>query len=220
MAGLTTVTPAQQHAITYSEASEYMRLDDQQDVDLIRSLIRGATNYVETYTGRSLINRTLKFSMDYIEEVDLQLHEGMRIGPDLTIRRKYIELPKPPVSSVSSIITFDDNDTGTTFATTKYYVDNQREPARVILRTGETFPTALRVGNAVEVTYVSGYGSAGSNVPEAIRLAMLQFVTFNYEHRGDSEDKTPELPKNIYYLLQPFRVLNFSRNPFGGHGGY
>ena len=156
MAGLTTVTPAQQHAITYSEASEYMRLDDQQDVDLIRSLIRGATNYVETYTGRSLINRTLKFSMDYIEEVDLQLHEGMRIGPDLTIRRKYIELPKPPVSSVSSIITFDDNDTGTTFATTKYYVDNQREPARVILRTGETFPTALRVGNAVEVTYVSG----------------------------------------------------------------
>ena len=93
MAGLTTVTQAQQHAITYSEASEYMRLDDQQDVDLIRALIRSATNYVETYTGRSLVNRTLKFSMDYIEEVDSQLHEGMRIGPDLTIRRRYIELP-------------------------------------------------------------------------------------------------------------------------------
>ena len=41
------------------EASDYLRLDDQQDVDLIRSLIRSATNYVETYTGRSLINRQL-----------------------------------------------------------------------------------------------------------------------------------------------------------------
>ena len=34
MAGLTVVTPAQQHAITYTEASDYLRLDDQQDVDL------------------------------------------------------------------------------------------------------------------------------------------------------------------------------------------
>ena len=220
MAGLTTVTPAQQHAITYTEASDYLRLDDQQDVDLIRALIRSATNYVETYTGRALINRTLKFSMDYIEEVDLQLHEGMRIGPDLTIRRKYIELPKPPVASVTSVITFDDNDTATTFNASKYYVDNQREPARIILRTGETFPTALRVGNAVEVTYVAGYGSAGSSVTESMRLAMLQFVTFNYEHRGDSESTTPRIPENIHHFLAPFKVLNFSRNPFGGHGGY
>lgn len=220
MAGLTTVTQAQQHAITYSEASEYLRLDDQQDVDLIRALIRSATNYVETYTGRSLIHRTLKYSIDYINEIDLPLHEGMRTGADIAVRQRHLELPKPPVASVSSVITFDDSDNASTFASSKYYVDNQREPARVILRTGETFPTALRVGNAVEVTYVSGYGSAGSSVPEAMRLAMLQFVTFNYEHRGDTEGKTPELPKNIYYLLQPFRVLNFSRNPFGGYGGY
>jgi hypothetical protein len=220
MAGLTTVSQAQQHAITYSEASEYLRLDEQQDVDLIRSLIRSATNYVETYTGRSLINRTLKYSIDHLNEVDLPLHEGMRTGADISIRQRHLELPKPPVSSVTSIITFDDSDNATTFASSKYYVDNQREPARIILRTGEVFPTALRVGNAVEVTYVSGYGSAGSSVPEAMRLAMLQFVTFNYEHRGDTEGKTPMLPQNIRSFLDPFKVLNFSRNPFGGYGGY
>ena len=39
MAGLTTVTPAQQHAITYSEASDYMRLDDQQDVDRVLQVL-------------------------------------------------------------------------------------------------------------------------------------------------------------------------------------
>lgn len=220
MAGLTTVTRPQQHAITYTDASEYLRLDEQQDVDLVRALIRSATDYVETYTGRALINRTLKYSVDYIEEVDVKLHEGMRIGPDLTIRRKYLELPKPPVVSVSSIVTFDDSDNGTTFNTAKYYVDNQREPARIILRQGETFPTALRVGNALEVTYVSGYGASGSSVPESIKLAMLQFVTFNYEHRGDTEGKTPLMPQNIRSFLDPFKVLNFSKNPFGGHGGY
>lgn len=220
MAGLTTVTPAQQHAITYSEASDYMRLDDQQDVDLVRMLIRSATNFVEKYTGRALINRTLKYSIDYIDEVDVNLHEGIRTGPDITIRNRYLELPTPPVSSVTSVISFDDSDNGTTFASSNYYLDNQREPARLILRQGKTFPTALRVGNAIEVTYVSGYGASGSSVPESMRLAMLQFITFNYEHRGDSEQVTPKLPQNIFSLLQSFRVLNFSRNPFGGYGGY
>ena len=36
-------------------------------------------------------------------------------------------------------------------AASRYYVDNVREPARVVLRQGETFPTALRVANAIKV---------------------------------------------------------------------
>ena len=40
-----------------------------------------------------------------------------------------------------------------------YGYGNARQPARLVLRTGETFPTALRVANAIEVQYVTGYAS-------------------------------------------------------------
>jgi len=171
--------------------------------------------YVENYTGRSLLNRTLKLSIDYVDEVDQPLWEGTRIGPDMAIRRRYIQLPRPPVVSVTHVKTFDDADTETTLASSKYYVDNQREPARLVLRNGETWPTALRIANAIEITYVSGYGASRSNVPEAIIQGLLSHITFMYENRGDAYGKPQNpLPHSIKYLLDPYKVLNFSTDPF------
>ena len=81
----------------------------------------------------------------------------------------------------------------------KYYVDTQREPARIVLRTGETFPTALRVANAIEVVYVAGYTTAYA-IPEPIRLGMLQHIAYMYEHRGDMYEAqgAPTLMKSLY----------------------
>ena len=84
-----------------------------------------------------------------------------------------------------------------------------------MLRNGETWPTALRVANAIEVTYVSGYGSTRSSVPEAIIQGLLSHITFMYENRGDAYGKPQNpLPHSIRYLLDPYRVLNFSTDPF------
>jgi len=220
MAGISVVTEANDDAVSFSETVEYLRLDEQVDTRVIKNLILASTNFVENYTGRALINRTLKMSIDSIDEYDIPLHEGLRTGPDLTLRKRYIELPRPPVVSVSSVKYYDDSDTESTFASSKYYVDTVREPARIILRTGETFPTALRVGNAVEVTYIAGYGATGASVPEALRLAMLQYITFNYEHRGELETGNPRLPQSLKNLLNPFRLVQFSNSYFGASGRY
>lgn len=220
MAGISVVTEAVDDAVSFSETVEYLRLDEQVDTRVIKNLILASTNFVENYTGRALINRTLKMSIDNVEEIDVPLWEGTRIGPDITIRKRYIELPRPPVSSVSSVKYYDDSDTESTFASSKYYVDTQREPARIILRNGESFPTALRVGNAVEITYIAGYGATGASVPEALRLAMLQYITFNYEHRGELETGNPRLPQSLKNLLNPYRTVAFSSSPFGVNGRY
>ena len=190
MAGISVVTEAVDDAVSFSETVEYLRLDEQVDTRVIKNLILASTNFVENYTGRALVNRTLKLSIDNMDEVDTPLWEGTRIGPDMTLRKNYIELPKSPVSSVSSIQYYDDSDNATTFATTKYYVDTVREPARIVLRT-----------------------------PEALRLAMLQYITFNYEHRGELESGNPRLPQSLKMLLNPYRLVTFSTYPFGPNTG-
>ena len=91
-------------------------------------------------------------------------------------------------------------------ASSRYYVDNVREPARVVLRQGETFPTALRVANAIKVVYVTGYTSAYT-VPEPIRMGMLQHIAYLYEHRGDMYEAAAPLPPIIKTMYSPYVVM-------------
>ena len=114
MAGLTIVADVSGEPISADNVREYAHIDDGVETTVINNMIKSSRLYVENYLGRSLLNRTLKLSIDYVDEVDQPLWEGTRIGPDMAIRRRYIQLPRPPVVSVTHVKTFDDDDTATT----------------------------------------------------------------------------------------------------------
>jgi uncharacterized phiE125 gp8 family phage protein len=156
---------------------------------------------------RAIMSQTLQLFLDNLDDIDNPLWEGMRTGPYLNYYKNYIDLPMPPVTSVTHVKTYDDEDTATTFASSNYYVDNAKQPARIVLRTGETFPTALRVANAIEVQYVVGYASA-SAVPEPIKFAIYQVLTYLYEHRGDMYEGKTSLPATATKLLAPYVVYS------------
>ena len=104
----------------------------------------------------------------------------------------------------TSVSTFNDSDTETTMAASKYYVDNVREPARIVLRLGETFPTALRVANAIKVVYTAGYTNAFT-VPAPIKIGILEHVAHLYENRGDMMEETA-FPRQVARNFAPFVV--------------
>jgi uncharacterized phiE125 gp8 family phage protein len=151
------------------------------------------------------MTQTYTLFLDAFNEIYDPLWEGTRTGPYLNFYHNYVTLPKPPVISVSSVSTFDDSDNETTMASSKYYVDNVREPARIVLRQGETFPTALRVANAIKVVYQAGYTSSYT-VPEPIRMGMLQHIAYLYEHRGDMYEAKTSFPPIVQKLYQPYVV--------------
>lgn len=221
MAGLEIQTAPTDEPIETSEAKNFIKLDDSVDERVVRSLVIAARMWAENYTGRALINRTLKLSLDGFEEVDMPLWEGTKVGPDLTLRKRHITLPNPPCVSVTSVTTYDDSDTSTVMSTSDYYVDRARQPAQVVLRNGANWPTALRVSNAVEIVYVAGYGATPAEVPEAIRLAMLQYIAFSYEHRGEFERFPPPTPPaSIEALMSPYRIMSLGGEPYSGTRRY
>ena len=199
MAGIKVTTAPTAEPLSLQEVKEYLRVDDATDERVVQPLIIAARQFAEEHMNRALMQQTFTLMLDAVIDQDQPLYEGMRTAPDLNYYKNYIVLPKSPVQSVTSVKTFDDSDTATTMASTKYYVDTQREPARIVLRTGETFPTALRVANAIEVIYVAGYTSAFT-IPEPIRLGMLQHIAYMYEHRGDMYEAqgAPTLMKSLY----------------------
>ena len=205
MAGLKITTEPTQEPLTVQEVKEYLRVDDSTDERIIRPYVQTARKFCEEHTGRALTTQTLTLFLDAFDDIDDPLWEGMRTGPYLNYYKNYIVLPNSPVVSVTHLKTYNDSDTATTMAATEYYLDNAREPSRIVLRTGSSFPTALRVANAIEVEYIAGYTSQ-YNVPEPLKLGMLQHIAYLYEHRGDMYDAKLPYPPMLRSLYAPYVV--------------
>ncbi len=205
MAGLTVSTEPTQEPVTLQEVKEYLRLEDSIDERNLQPIVEASRKYAEEYLNRALMSQTITLSLDTTSDMDDPLWEGMKTGPYMNSHKNYIVLPKSPVASVTSVVTYDDADTATTFAASKYYVDTAREPARIVLRTGETFPTALRVANAIVVIYVAGVASP-YNIPEPIRMGILQHIAYLYEHRGDMYSPIATVPPMLQMLYSPYRI--------------
>jgi uncharacterized phiE125 gp8 family phage protein len=155
-----------------------------------------------------LLNQTLKLEIDSVNGDYDRLWEGTRVGPYINFYKQYISLPTSPVRSVTHIKTYDDSDNATTFAASKYYVDIAREPARIVLRTGETWPTALRVANSIEIEFAAGYANAGE-IPHALKVGMLQHIAYLYDQRGDMKDPQQAgiLPPMVAKMYQPYKLI-------------
>lgn len=213
MSGLKIVTGPAVTPVSRTEARNHLRLDDDVDDSLVRAYIQAATDWAENYTGRFLVSRTCQMMLDGARELESPLWEGMRTGPSNVAYLDHIELAAVPVISVESIKYYSDDDTQYTWAASNYFVDTFSEPAKVVLRDGGTYPTDLRAANGLEINFTAGYGSNPSAVPEAIKVAILQYIAFLYEHRGDNEAGM-QSPPVLRALLDPYRVLRFNTSAY------
>lgn len=208
MAGLIVTTAATSEALTETEIREYLRIDEDSELLTLQLLRRAAREFCENYTGRLLLSQTLTMGLDSTNEIYDPLWEGIRIGPYLNNGKDYIVMPTAPVREIVSVTTYDDSDNATIMPASRYYVDIAREPARIVLRTGETWPNALRVANAVEVKFKAGYANAGE-IPHALKMGMLQHIAYLYDQRGDMKDadQTSKLPPMVALMYQPYKLI-------------
>jgi len=218
MSGIKVVTDWTASAVATSDQKSFMRVDFSDDDSLIAELIKASQNVIQTYLNRAITTQTLELYLDRLPFYnDLKLQEGIYTAPDIEYNSNYIVLPRPPVASVTHVKYFDDSDTESTFSSSKYYVDLISEQARVVLRTGESWPTVTetRNANAYVVRYVAGYGGA-SDVPPPIVQAIKLLTTHLYENReAVTSLGVNTIPYTIGALLQPYKVQRLN-NILGG----
>jgi uncharacterized phiE125 gp8 family phage protein len=109
-----------------------------------------------------------------------------KFPPDGTLD---IELPRPPMvasgtaTAVALTFTYENGDTAT-YSTASFRVDRASTPGAVKTNYGQTWPPHRQDDNAISVTWWAGYGASGTDVPAAIRHAMLMLCSHWYETRG------------------------------------
>jgi uncharacterized phiE125 gp8 family phage protein len=180
--------------ITAAEIKTHLRVSGNDEDAYIRDLIVAGRVWVENYTGRALINRTLVLTLNSFPDYG---HP--------------IWLPDPPLSSVSSIQYSDTTGTTQTLSASKYITDTSTDDRATGVYEAYNcdWPTTYDQVNAVTVTYVAGYGAAASAVPEAFKHGLKMLVGSMFCERVPC-DSCDALAQNspAAMLLSAYRVQN------------
>ncbi len=217
MPSFSLLIPPSVEPVLLAEAKAQARIDTGADDALVTSLIIGARQWVEAYTGRALITQTWQYALDLGLGATGSWWDGERQGPITGLDNvNAISLPRAPLQSVTSVQVFDNTDTPTVWPASNYFVDTIRTPGRIALRMGAVWPVPSRLTNGIIIQYVVGYGNDGSFVPEPIKTALRQLVAHWYEHRGDAATApsargsitmpAAPVPMVIQAVLDPYRV--------------
>ncbi len=148
--------------VSLTELKAHLHVDHTDDDLALTGLIALGRQAVERDTGRSLITQTWVLRMDEWPA-------------------RCIELLHPPVQSVSSITYVDGAGVTQTWSSAEYVVDLYSQPGLVRLAYGCSWPSVRGDDRGIAVTYVTGYGAAGSDVPYELRQAMLLRCQLEYD---------------------------------------
>lgn len=183
---LATVAAPAAAVVSAADIECYARLVDvNAEMDHILALIEAATKHAERLADRQFINATYRMQLACFPACN------------------EIELPRPPLSSVTNIKYYDTANTLQTFSSSYYHVDTDSQPGRVVLALGSTWPATYERPDAVQITFVAGYGATAATVPQNIRLAVKMLVKTWYDNPDLYVTGTivSELPSAVRDLL-------------------
>lgn len=190
------VTAPAVEPVSLSDVKLFVKQDGTADDTLLTSLIVTSRQSVEEFTKRALITQTWKLTMDAFPQYPE--HEGYSLGPVTTCETVAIQLSRQPIQSISSIVTYDTQNDATTLETEAYTLD--AEGGRILLNEGYSWPSELRERAGIVITFVAGYGLAGT-VPSPVCQAITQFVAEMYQNR-----KCSDLPDGVKTILAPYML--------------
>lgn len=191
--GLTLVTAPASEPLTTAEAKSHLRVDISDDDTLIDAYVKAARQYVEEELGRALITQTWDYTLDEFPS------DGSAI-----------QLPKPPLVSVTSVSYVDTSGVTQTLSSSNYIVNTGTLKGEITLAYGASWPATREQAKAVTARFVAGYGAA-SAVPESIRTAVRLALGDFYDLRsasivGESHVTNPA----VAALLGPYRIVELA----------
>ena len=203
--GVQVITSPTELAVSPIEVRRRLRLDDYEDEEDIKRLIRAATLHAEKITNRSFLTRTLRYSLAGFYSQRL---------PDPTLSRqssrfgKYddIELPFSPVASITSVQYLDESQTLQTLAGANYVLDSNNTPSAIRPAYNIDWPDTAVHPSAVRITYVAG--GAASALESDLILGLLLLIGHWHLHREATASLTlNELPLGIQSLFSPYVIF-------------
>ena len=190
--GIKVITPVATEPVTLAEAKLHLRLivdpadtTPHPDDAMIQAQISAAREFAEHYTGRALAPQTLELALDEFPADS-------------------IELPRVPVTAITSIKYIDVDGAEQTLDAELYSLDDYGITAWVDPAYDTAWPETRAIKNAVKVRYTAGYETA----PSTVKDAMLLTVAHLYENRQEATSyKVEQIPMGTKSLLNTIDTM-------------
>lgn len=204
--GARLVTAPTLEPVSLADAKLHCRVVASDEDSIIGTYIAAARQFVEEHCARKLINQTWDVTLDSFTPAAWPTSYGSSNSPQYSYATNWIELPFGPASSITSLTYTDATGATITLSNSAYSLDTSSAIPRVLALAA--WP-ATRVGqNVVTVRAVFGYGALATDVPAAIRAAILLLVGNYFANREAVVDSRAaiELPLGVMALLAPYRA--------------
>lgn len=190
--------------VTLSEAKAHLAIDGDDFDDLVAGYISAARQHLDGATGilrRAIVRQTWELRL--------------RAFPDV------LELPLPPLQSVTSISYIGTDGDTQTLSPSAYQVGGigGAQPGCIVPAFGSQWPATRDVPEAVKIRFVAGYPDNGAsppdlraNIPTPLRQAIMELVAdmwANRENVSADQSFAVPMPANAQALLAPYRVWAF-----------
>lgn len=185
----------------------FLRIEHENEDDLINQMITTGRLAVEAFLLRSLIKQVwlYTFNSGYAGSLaDEQYHQGERSRGE-----KGIELPRSPFIELADKI--EKVDSFGRREIRDYSLDTAGRVARVHF--GSSISSFLDGRGTIEIKFSAGYGEEPEDVPAPLRQAIMILVAELYEKRSSHNDnRFIPAPMNdqVIQLLKPYRVLRLA----------
>jgi uncharacterized phiE125 gp8 family phage protein len=185
------LTPPAVEPVTLTDAKAWLRVEHDDDDDVIAALIAGARSHVESQTRRALISQTWRL-----------VHDAWPSGGRIAA------LPVPLAAIVAARV--HDGEGGTqSIDLQALTVDVAAAPA-IIAFAAWSLPVPGQKAGGIEIDITCGYGDGPDDVPPPLRQAIRLLLAHWYENRGliALGDTVAVLPATVAALIAPYRVLS------------
>ena len=171
--------------LTLAEAKQFVRIEHDDDDDVITALIAGARIHVEAATRRALMT------------------QSWRVILDCWPASGRLALLPVPLVSVDAVRIRNHDGSAQTIDVASLTIDKAAAPATLAFTAP---PAPVRTVGGIEIDITCGYGGA-EDVPEPLRQAIRMLVAHWYDNRGIVSGEVALLPASAAALIAPYRVL-------------
>lgn len=167
----------------------WCRIDGTDEDTLLTSLfIPAARQACENATGRALLSQTWEVVLD-----------AWPAG-------EAIELMRAPVLAITSVKYIDTAGVEQTLSGAAYALDKDSEPGWLLPAFDTTWPEARDTANAIRVRYTAGYGTAATDVPQALRMWIALHAAAAYQSREATSEKPLSNNPALDGLISPYWI--------------
>lgn len=204
------ITGPASEPVTAAELRAHLR--DVPDADsVLEELITDAREYVEEATGLAMISQDRQLTLDawpFGQGGDgLGWWDGVKDGALIGTAARFVELPRAPLISITSITTYDEARNATVWAAGNYYADTGNRPGRLLLKSGATWPIPTASGAGIVIAYKAGHEDAAA-VPGHLKRAIKLIAAHWYENRELVDyDGPSKVPMQADRIIRKARII-------------